>query len=107
MSVLRVAAHREGCEMHTEGPWEVLQPCSGATDSDDERLWICAGEKLVARVGFLGREREANAHLIAAAPEMLAALERVVALGSAHPESERGKLVSAARAATAKARGDR
>ncbi len=48
----------------------------------------------------------ANAHLIAAAPEMAEVCEMAVALGAAHPDSERGQLVAAARAALAKARGE-
>lgn len=62
----------------TPGPWN-------ADIVNDDGAWIRAkgGALAVARVGWGGRERsivEANARLIAAAPEMLEALELIFSL---------------------------
>jgi len=63
---------------HTEGPW---------TMDSEMRTSVNAGDKHIAMVNFYktgksddvsGDEHEANARLIAAAPELLAALEAVV-----------------------------
>lgn len=75
--------------VHTRGPWT----------SHDRNIW--AGEILLAKVYRQGDEGEPNAHLIAAAPEMLEALQEaephIRGLGSAHA-------LAAVRAAIAKAK---
>ena len=86
---------------HTPGPWYhegTPQPVI-ASESDPKgrdialvRLWD-------------GDEAEANAHLIAAAPEMLEALEAVVA-NCGHLNWEQEKALIDARAAIAKAKGE-
>lgn len=61
---------------HTKGPWEYYNP----TATTPDRLWIEhpeSGESIadVLRLGVGDKQAEANANLIAAAPEMLEALE--------------------------------
>jgi hypothetical protein len=60
---------------HTPGPWHAeIGPQGGYVISDDERgHTICLRSPWPMRMG----ESEANARLIAAAPELLAALEEV------------------------------
>ena len=64
---------------HTPGPWEAYQ-LEGREGSDF--WWICAGNKNGWRgdsyMEVSGHIGEANARLIAAAPEMLLALRAVV-----------------------------
>jgi hypothetical protein len=67
--------------LHTPGPWTV--------DYTDDNLRIYAGDLLIAEVngstehievrGLDEETTEANAWLIAAAPDLLAALERILA----------------------------
>lgn len=54
---------------HTPGPWE----------TDDENQ-ICAANRVIARVQYNNSDHEwdANARLIAATPELLAALEKAM-----------------------------
>ena len=88
--------------LHTPGPWTV--------DYTDDNLRIYAGDLLIGEVngstehievrGLDEETTEANAWLIAAAPDLLAALERILA------RTERGedaKVVEQARAAIGKA----
>ncbi len=75
--------------------WRILEWEGGPFDIR------AADDELIATV-----ELEEHAHLIAAAPEMAEVCEMAVALGAAHPDSERGQLVAAARAALATARGE-
>jgi hypothetical protein len=70
-------------QSHTSGPWTV--------DYTDDGLCIYAGELLIAEVhgstelfevqGLHKQTMEANASLIAAAPDLLAALERMIEHG--------------------------
>lgn len=65
--------HNKPPPQHTPGPW-----VAGIKDGDVER--ICAGGVCVAEVlptDCTPEEFEANARLIAAAPDLLEALERV------------------------------
>lgn len=65
---------------HTPGPWHVHHPFSQRSESVETEVW--AGTTPVAQVTNLyatREQREANARLIAAAPLMLAALERIIA----------------------------
>ena len=90
---------------HTPGPWRLLSPLNGHM--------ICDRAQLVVAVCTNGNE-ESNANLIAAAPELLAALNETldtyVALansgdaGNWNPEDELH--VVNARAAIAKATGE-
>lgn len=57
---------------HTPGPWRSVHRSSGAD--------IEAAGKVVAHVPWLDAEGMANARLIAAAPELLEALERLESL---------------------------
>lgn len=61
--------------MHTPGPWQVGDTWAGVTRFV-ERLGQQPGYVAEAR-GSSPEERDANARLIAAAPELLAALEVV------------------------------
>lgn len=91
---------------HTPGPWHVVKTC------DPSALWhlaICGlrstTDTRTTTIAMI-RDSEANARLIAAAPELLEALEALVVQEDWHgedvpPESPIGK----ARAAIAKARG--
>lgn len=89
---------------HTPGPWHVWE-------ADDSQWWIC--ETQVARtrhphfaavsIGAWGPEGKANARLIAAAPELLEALTRMVALFDSGAWSHAN--IKDARAAIAKAEG--
>lgn len=99
---------------HTTGPWtiEVRE-----TDSlEDGEATILANDAIIASIaGALGYtpsesrcyESEANAHLIAAAPDLLAALHAIVAKFESDPDDletmDAG--IKIARAAIAKAEG--
>ena len=99
---------------HTPGPWEVVELVDGydircpesrcriATASDPEAVW-----------GAIGREEDAC--LIAAAPELLEAIEAAIASGMVPGESitagpgtktQQGKAATMLRAAIAKAKGE-
>ena len=58
---------------HTPGPWHVAPEGPG----DDLRVAVGAGEA-IAHINVIGREDIANARLIAAAPDLLAVLEKHV-----------------------------
>ena len=90
---------------HTPGPWH-LSECAGQTTD----AGICAESGLhitdVGGYGMRDDQNEANARLIAAAPELLAALECLVAVGN--PSADPLVMFAAtekARAAIAKALG--
>jgi hypothetical protein len=97
--------------LHTPGPWTV--------DYTDDYLRIYAGDLLIAEVngstehievrGLDEETTEANAWLIAAAPDLLAALERILArVETLNLFTERGedaKLVEQGCAAIGKAMG--
>lgn len=100
---------------HTPGPWKVYHPISTA-----ESLGIDAasGESVVVwgerHEGIIGERREANARLIAAAPELLEALRfcipalewSVANSPSAVRRSSARSDLEIARAAIAKATGE-
>ena len=97
--------------LHTSGPWTV--------DYTDDNLRIYAGDLLIGEVngstehievrGLDEETTEANAWLIAAAPDLLAALERILArvetLDLFTERGEEAKVVEQARAAIGKATG--
>jgi hypothetical protein len=98
---------------HTPGPWRVhVEPGSGPSWSSDS-VFVCGAgswpEEQISRVNVqdgLG-EREANARLIAASPDLLEALESIFALGSdgEHSGDRHARCRDIARAAIAKATG--
>ena len=69
---------------HTPGPWKLgkrLPEGSISIDADDHQMlatcvWVMSDAEFL---GETSPECEANAHLIAAAPELLAALEELLA----------------------------
>lgn len=69
---------------HTPGPWRVVHQMDGAVHVD--------GLTCVADLGDAGATREANARLIAAAPDLLAALQALDA--AAFTEDRRGVLMA-------------
>lgn len=104
---------------HTPGPWVVkFQPMKWKYGSLISEQWVIKGpnnkHSPVALVKVAGygpgpskAVRKANATLIAAAPDMLEALEGMVEMATHHmmePE-ERRDILSNARAAIAKAKG--
>ena len=80
---------------HTPGPWHVWQA--------GKHVVIKAGSLIIGSVrrAIVGGEQQANAHLIAAAPELLEALKFVI---RGVPDTWEG--VQKARAAIAKATGE-
>ena len=100
---------------HTQGPWTVSNETDiSGIENDPENG--CVGPVDVAHVYLrtVQGRTEANARLIAAAPDLLEALEWCaetlavfVADGSAAPESVIGKNLTTARAAIAKATGEK
>jgi hypothetical protein len=110
---------------HTPGPWQI--------DSEDGQWWIYGGGDARATTGIakcdlivnavmgickqqnvIGQrmpdgEREANARLIAAAPDLLDALREIVDVGAEYYDMDSGEngspAMAAARAAIAKAEG--
>lgn len=105
---------------HTPGPWRAI--CVDVTgarpvEDDGERFWevVPAGEGFrghVANVfaatnipnGIRIEERNANAHLIAAAPELLALLEELIDIEGPQPGT--AEWAGRVRAAIARARGE-
>ena len=95
--------------LHTPGPWTV--------DYTDDHLRLYAGDLLIVEVngstehikvrGLDEETTQANAWLIAAAPDLLAALERILArlemLNLFIERDEDAKVVEQARAAIGKA----
>lgn len=82
----------------TAGPWEA-EPSHASMDPV-----ICMVAGLVISCKDTDYNKKANAHLIAAAPELYESLEDV--LGLITPEFEQSPMVSFAKAALAKARGE-
>ena len=81
---------------HTPGPWVIRE-----TDEYSEKLSIQTDEYYVALVDF-SHDQTANARLIAAAPDMMEALESML---MARDTVEREEARREARAAIAKAKG--
>ena len=89
---------------HTPGPWII--------DGNGIKTSISAGSKHIAMVNYwhvggaddvIGEEHEANARLIAAAPDLLKALHRIVDAEEIDSPSYQTKSERIARAAIAKA----
>ena len=94
---------------HTPGPWNI-----GTSDIPVSSFSVHGGNRnhstiaRLASLDFVGMgldEQYANARLIAAAPELLVALEQMLNLNSLGAY-EQSAAISAARAAIAKARGE-
>lgn len=83
---------------HTPGPWLL-----NGVMAMDTPLWIVSipGEQARIEVADYSAESEGNARLIAAAPDLLAALEQVLAL------SPHFAIAVVCNSAIAKARGDK
>lgn len=105
---------------HTQGPWEAWCDNHGEYAANVEReggerlpFDVCAGDEAIVTVYGFSEESSANARLIAAAPELLDALEEValvlagIIAASEDRESARlaGDPYERARAAIAKATG--
>ena len=108
----------------TPGPWDiskvgyihkngVMHPLSVDESRLEGESWIAMRKRLAPEFGEREAEAEANAHLIAAAPELYEALENLSGLFGTliTYDSDKHKAIAddvqAARAALAKARGDR
>ena len=83
---------------HTPGPWSVYQPESIDTcyEGEDNPATIRAGGTHVSTIpGMrpqLSKRSLANAHLIAAAPDLLAALELIYSNAGESPEWIRSRI---------------
>jgi hypothetical protein len=92
---------------HTPGPWKVVSSNQIGRASAEFYIWSAQGDQRSPAVAHVKhstkRPTQANARLIAAAPEMLAALENALS------DAEKGGFCSQTfddvRAAIAKARG--
>ena len=91
----------------TPGPWDACERGDYA-DFDGDSNVILGNDTRIAVVQNSGTaEDDANAHLIAAAPEMYAALESAQKLiEAAQPTLERVKVYKKVTASLAKARGE-
>lgn len=90
-------------EKHTPGPWEATEGSYG------NYIRVKAERGTVARIPW-GREDteydNADAHLIAAAPELCSALETAIGFIACGDESDGARVLSKAMAAIKKARGE-
>jgi len=73
---------------HTKGPWQVVYPLNDLSITEirtlrDEQT----GHVATIGVSFVDSETQANARLIAAAPDLLAALKRTLARLESHTAS--------------------
>ncbi len=96
---------------HTPGPWVASKSTTKASNFADHVAHVSAGPKVIARVnGGVTEERTialANAALLAAAPDLLAALETLVRRCEASDlQHADGFPIKEARTAIAKARGE-
>lgn len=95
------------CSVHTPGPWTFTGAAEARAKDGINLNQICFGDKSRNRVctvaghGVSKEENDANARLIAAAPELLEALEGVLRVADRKTVE-----FDAARAAIAKARGE-
>ena len=99
---------------HTPGPWVVKRP-KNPRDAIGlvSRQVGCMVRDICIVEDFRNKENEANARLIAAAPELLDALERIANYSSGGviedgtPRADRHDMIHIARAAIAKAKGEK
>lgn len=85
---------------HTPGPWRVVHTADDRTFIDTEE----SNDSFIAQVDRNAPEYEDNAQLIAAAPELLEALKRIIEWDDTGCDPSRAVL-RAARAIIAKAEG--
>lgn len=92
---------------HTPGPWAVSRNNAGAIPLHFQPLEVIGrgGACCVAAKLGDGPEALANAHLIAAAPELLAACQALLAEAELHGLTDNDAHLREARAAIAKAKG--
>ena len=93
---------------YTPGPWVVAEYAGDVTMIEHhESTGYGFRQTLIARVLPVSEDAEGNAALLAAAPDMLAALELAAErLEISNCEGEEGEHLATIRAAIAKARGD-
>jgi hypothetical protein len=91
---------------HTPGPWATLDR------ADDSRTHISNGAHIVCTLGTTRTDgspnHSPNALLIAAAPDLLSALEEMMAVFQDHEQydEESAEVIQSARAALRKAKGE-
>ena len=96
---------------HTKGPWE-MDAGLNIHGPDNRLVANCGGRSQNFDTEKCEAENKANAHLIAAAPELLEALEMMVRQFGPHPREdtegwrEEYEACDSARAAIAKAKGE-
>ncbi len=79
-----------GKQTHTPGPWVIQTAKTGDTHSMIRAaLPGYSGTRKIAEVTDIGSPADANAHLIAAAPELLAALREMLAVHDDNVEQGR------------------
>ena len=93
---------------HTQGPWGIS---NNATENREPTEWLIGcggvgGGKVVATITNAHEEASANAHLIAAAPELLEACEWLMATNSYWWQEVDEELWHDIRKAIAKAKGN-
>lgn len=91
---------------HTPGPWNCWSGYNAADDLEDQ-ITADDGDVVIANYNNLIDQGEANAHLIAAAPDLLASLSNLVGLartGAARLDKYHAALADADKA-IAKAKG--
>ena len=98
---------------YTKGPWEVARTDAGIIVRTESAKKTRAGASRYAAIGGFDRsdpeqlaEALANARLIAAAPELLEALEEIVSAADGDGWSQLDADLRKARAAIAKAKGE-
>ena len=93
---------------HTPGPWKMNTNVQTSIDAETKHIAMVNYYKSGrANDDVYGEEHEANARLIAAAPDLLEALKRIEIIGrGARPNISKGTIAGdIARAAIAKAEG--
>lgn len=89
---------------HTPGPWVVVPGIKSGPEETPPSIHTEPG-RLIASMGYsiteMAQNAEANAHLIAAAPDLLRALEEILGLLEHRPMVH----LNAAKVAIAKAKG--
>ena len=108
--------------LHTPTPWAIhtcnengpfldsffLSTTAQTWDGNECEQIICRFPTGTGQFSDMGRENLANAHLISAAPDLLSALEEMMSVFQDHEQydEESAEVVSIARAAIAKAKGE-
>jgi hypothetical protein len=90
-------------DKHTPGPWRVHRDLNVESVTNKRGVATCGGHQNSSNSEAVDAENKANAHLIAAAPDMLVVCQDIV---GAVFDSEFVRVQEMAREAIAKARGD-